>query len=86
MKLGTQHYLIYIIVFKWLELKTTVTCLKLRAKLRCYSFKSVFGTFSHKVVQTSFVLHQTWHTILFDIYYSVEMFIIENNSHMLEIT
>ena len=26
MKLGTQHYLIYIIVLKWLELKIEVIC------------------------------------------------------------
>ena len=41
--------------------------------------------FSHKVVQTSFVCDETWHTTLFDIYYCVEMVIIENNSHMLDI-
>ena len=38
----------------------------------------------HKV--TWFVLHKTWHTTLFDIYYCVEVVQIVNNSHMLEIT
>ena len=47
---------------------------------------SVFGTFSHKVVQNWFVLHETWHTKLFGIYSCVEMVRIENQSHMLEIT
>ena len=40
----------------------------------------------HKVAQTWFVLHETWHTTLFGIYYSVEVVRIENNSDMLEIT
>ena len=31
-------------------------------------------------------LHETWHTILFDIYYCVEIVIIEKNSHMFEST
>ena len=31
MKLGTQHYLVHIIVLKWLEFKTIIICLKLRA-------------------------------------------------------
>ena len=31
-----------------------------------------FGTFAHKVVQTWFVLDETWHTTLFGIYYCVE--------------
>ena len=41
--------------------------------LRFYGFKSVFAIFLHNVVQTWFVLHDTWHTTLFDIYYCVEM-------------
>ena len=49
-------------------------------------FLSVFGTFLHKVVQSSFVLHATLHTTLFGIYYSGELLRIENTSHMLEIT
>ena len=73
-------------MFKWLELKTIVICLKLRVKLRFQVFLSVFGTFAHKVAQTWFVLHETWHTSLFGIYYYVEVIIIENQSHMLEIT
>ena len=32
--------------------------------MRFYAFLSVFGTFAHKVGQTWFVLHETWHTIL----------------------
>ena len=41
-----------------------------------------FGNFSQKVVQTWIILHETMHTILFDIYYCVEMVKIENNCHM----
>ena len=44
-----------------------------------------FGTFSHKVVQTCFVSHETWRTTLFGINYFVQMVQIENYSHMLEI-
>ena len=47
---------------------------------------SLFGTFVNKVAQTWFVLHETWNTILFGIYYCVERIRNENHSHMLEIT
>jgi hypothetical protein len=40
----------------------------------------------HKVPQTLFVLHETWHTQLFGLYYCVEMVRIEKHSHMLENT
>ena len=46
----------------------------------------LFGTFVHKVDQTWFVFHETWHTILFGIYYCVEVVRNEIHSHMLEIT
>ena len=82
MKLGTQHYLVYIIVLIRLELKITFICLKLRAKLRFYGFVCVFGTFSHQEVQTWFVWHEIWHTTLFGIYYCFEMVRIENHSYM----
>ena len=49
-------------------------------------FLSFFGTFVHEEAQTWFVLHETLQTTLFDIYYCVEMVIIENYIHMLEIT
>ena len=39
----------------------------------------------YKVAQTWFVLHETWYTKLFGIYYCVEVVRIENHSHMLEI-
>ena len=55
-------------------------------KLGFYGFLSVFGTFAHIVAQTWFVLHETWHTTLFGIYYCVEVVRIENHSHILEIT
>ena len=45
--------------------------------MRFYGFLSVFGTFSHKVAKTWFVLHETWHTTLFGIYYFVEVVKIE---------
>ena len=87
MKLRTQHYLLYVIVSKWLESKKIAICLKLRGKLRfCFVFLIVFGTFSHKLVQTRFVCKETWHTTLFGIFYCVELGRIENNTHMFEIT
>ena len=49
-------------------------------------FLSIFGTFAHKVAQTFLILHETWHTTLFGIYYSVEVVRIENYSHVQEIT
>ena len=70
-------------MLKWLELKIIVICLKLRAKLRFKGFLSGFGTIAHKVDQTWFVLHETWHTKLFFIYYCVEKLIIENLSDIL---
>ena len=85
-KLGTKNYLVYIILLNWLESKTIVICLKLRAKLRFLGFLSVFGTFSHKVIQTWFFWHETCHKTLFGTCYCVEMIRTENNSHMLEIT
>ena len=81
-----QNFLVYIIVLKWLELKMIVICQKLRVKLRFYAFLNVFGTFAHKVAQTWFVLHETWHTKLFHIYHCVEVVRIENHNHMQEIT
>ena len=86
MKQLTQYYLVYIIVLKWLDLKTFVTCLKLRAKFLFKVFLTFFVTFSQKVVQTWFVWHDTWFTTLFGISYCVEMVRIENNSYMLELT
>ena len=83
---GTQHYLVYIIVLKWLDFKILVICQKLRVKQRFYVLLSFFSTFAHKVAQSWFVLHETWHTTLFGVYYCVEVVIIENLSHMLEIT
>ena len=72
-------------MLKWLELKIIFIYLKLHAKLRFYGVLSVIGTFAHKVAQTWFVLHETWHTTLFGIYYFVEVVRIEKYSHMLEI-
>src|SRR5687768_1276115 len=86
MKLGTHHYLVYNIALKWLESKIIVMCLILRAKLPFLGFSKRFGTFTHKVAQTWFVLHETWHTPLFGLYYCVEMVRIKNNSHVLDIT
>ena len=53
--------------------------------LRFYGFLSFFGTFADKVAQTRFVLHDTWHTTLFGLYYCVKVVRIKNQSHMLEI-
>ena len=52
-------------MLKWWKLKTIVICLKLCAKLRVWGFLNVSATFSHKVVHTLFVLHETLHTTLF---------------------
>ena len=46
---------------------------------------TVFCTFAHIVAQTWFVLHETWHTTLFGIYYCVEVVRIENHCRILEI-
>ena len=72
MKLGTQHYLLYIIVSKWIKLKIIVICLNY---VVCSDLRvlSVFCTFAYNVAQTWFVLHETWHAQLFAIYYYVEM-------------
>ena len=48
---------------------------KLRVKLRLYGFLSFFASFARKVNQTWFLLHETWHTTLFSIYYSIEVVI-----------
>ena len=76
MKPGTQQYFVYIIVLKWLELKTTFI----------WFLKVFFGTYSLNVIQTWFVCHETWKTTLFGMCYCVKMVRIENNSHMLDIT
>ena len=86
MKHHTQYYLIYIIALKWLEFKTIVICVKLRAKFRFYGVLNFYGTFSHKTVQILFVWHETWHTKIFGTYYFIEIVRNENNYHMLEIT
>ena len=48
-------------------------------------FYAFFCTFAHQVAYTRYVLHETWHTTLFGIYYSIEMVSIENHSHVQEI-
>ena len=83
MKLGTEHYLVYIFLWKWLEFQIIVICLKSRVKLRFCEFLSIFSTFWHKVAQTWCTLHETWQTTVFGIYYCVEVVIIKKHSHML---
>ena len=41
-KLDTQHYFVYVIVLKWLELKTIIICFKLCAKLGFWGFQIKF--------------------------------------------
>ena len=48
--------------------------------------QSIFGTFSHKLVQISYVWHASWHTTQFGIYYCGQLVRIENYRNMLEIT
>ena len=76
------------ILFCWKDYnqKHIVIGLKLRAKLSVCGFLSALGTFSHKMVQTWFVWHQTGHTILIGTYYGVEFVRNQNNSQMFEIT
>ena len=45
-----------------------------------------FDTCSPNVVETWFLLHETWHTTQVFIYFCVEMIRIENNRDMLDIT
>ena len=86
MKHGTQHYLVHIIVLKWLELKTIVICLILTSKLHFNYFLNFFCTYLFKDFKTMFISHETRHTTRFGIYYFVEMVRFETNSHLLEIT
>ena len=72
-------------MLKRLKFKIIVMCYKLRAKFRFYGFLNIFDTFGHKVVQTWFILQETWHITLFLIYYCVEVVRIKSYSHMLEI-
>ena len=65
--LSTQYYSVYGIVLKWLESKKIDICLKLRDNLRFCVFLNVFDTFTHKMVQTWFVRHETWHKTVFGI-------------------
>ena len=69
-------------MLKWLELKIKVICKKLHVMFRFERFLSAFGTFAHKVAQSLFVLHETWHTTLFGTYYCVEVVRIVNHRHM----
>ena len=85
-KHNTQHNLVNVIVLKWLTMKTIVICSKLLAKFRFWSYFSIFGIFSLKVVQTLVVWHKTWHTTLYGICYCVEIVGVENNGDILEIT
>ena len=85
MKLGTQDYLVYIIVLKWLEQKNR-HMLEIMYQVAFLMFLKIFDTYSVKIVQTLFVWHETWHTTLISIYYCFEMVRIENNCHIFEIT
>ena len=67
MKHGTQHDLVYIIMLKWLELKTIIISLKLRSKLRILPFFKHFSTLSNEVFHTRMIWRETWHTLLFGI-------------------
>ena len=72
-KLGTEHYLVYVIVVKWLESKTIVICLKLSAKLRFWVFFLTFLVLSRIKGFKLGLFGTTWHTILFRICYFAEM-------------
>ena len=65
-KHGTQHYLVYIIVLKWLDSKTIFMYLKLRAKLRFKFFYIVLALsrikwFKHGFFRTK---HSTLHYLV----------------------
>ena len=68
------------------RIETIVICFKLRANFGFCGFLSFLGTYTHKVVKTWFVWHETWHTTRFYIYYCVKMVRIEKNCNMLDIT
>ena len=65
------------------RLENHIHVLEITCKVAFLMFLYIFGTFSHKVVQNWFALHETSHTTLFGIKYCIEMVRIENNSHML---
>ena len=54
-KLGTQHYLVYVIVFKWLEWKMNIHMLEITCLVAFFRLFYRFWHFSNKVVQTWFV-------------------------------
>ena len=54
-KLGTQHYLVYVIVFKWLEWKMNIHMLEITCLVAFFRLFYRFWHFSNKVVQTWFI-------------------------------
>ena len=81
----TQHYLVYIILLKWLELKTLVICLKLRAKFLLKNFKFFWHFLTLSYSNLVYLARNMAHNTIF-IYYCFKMVRIEKNSHMHDIT
>ena len=71
MKPCKQHNLVYIIVLKWLELKTIIICLKLYSKLRILPFFKHFSSLSNEVVQTRMVWRKLGTHYYLELYYCV---------------
>ena len=86
MKLSTQHYFVYILLCGNGEIENNSHMHEITCYVLFKGFLGCVGTFSHKVVPTWFVFHETRHKTLFYIYYCVEVIRIENNNHKLEIT
>ena len=83
-KYCTRCYLVYIIVLKRWITKLLVIFMKLCARLRHWGFQAFLAHSRIKCFKPCFVLHNTWYITLLSIYYCVEMFWFENNSHILE--
>ena len=73
LKHGTQHFLVYFIVLKWIESKTIVICLKLRVQLRFLGSFNCFGHFLAKscwkfvCLRGNLARNTTWYMLLFEI-------------------
>ena len=55
------------------RIQNNIQTLEITCKDAFLRFLSVFGTFSHKMVQPWFFWHKTWHITLFGTYYCVEL-------------
>ena len=85
-KHGTQHYLVYVIVLKWLATKNLNICLKLRGKLHFKGFLAFLALsrikwFKHGLFDTNLGIQNYLAYVIL-----LKIVRISINSHMLEIT